>query len=391
MRVLVCGVEIANNIFTFTDVLRKSGMDAESLCFIKSVYYPDNIYDHGIWAPPGMQRKHGLDFFLFFGKVIAFMRLCARFDVFLYVWSHSFLPFKLDMLLLRLLGKRVIVFNCGDDVRYRPIQSRIDREHFNLRYYADNDSAYLKKHDAGGNWFIRGFYHQRLEEIMGATIVSFRSQATFQSRPAYFYRFPQPAICSEPRRTNDIPLIIHAPTDRVAKGTYYVLEAIEQLRVQGVEFEFELIENQSNDYLLERVSKADIVIDQPGPWFGKFGAEALAAGCVLFSGNRADYYGFMDENSPVIQFNPDASALYEQLVKVVTDVQFRQGLMIASHEYWKKRYSDEAFIRYFEKICIGTAERFNPLHQHRELLLEYARTWWQRLLIRCFYPRNVNA
>ncbi len=381
----MCGAEIANNIHAFKVALSRSGMDVDACCFVHNAYYAGNSYEYSTEAPVAIKSARIRSYFSLFLRAWFFFTTLRRYDAYIYVWRESFLPLKLDYLILRLLGRKTVVFHCGDDVRYRPVQSKIDRFIYNVHYFSPENHELIRKYEASGSSFAKAFWSQRFAEAFGVALVSMRSHATFQSKPAFFFRFPQSALLSSPKKARDIPLIVHAPTDRIGKGTDYVLKAIEKLKKSGREFDFEIIENKPNSYLLQRLKDADILVDQPGPWFGKLGVEALASSCVVFSGNMYSYYGIADE-SPVIQFNPDDEYLYDQLVKVVDDKFFREKLMCDGFNYWSAVYSEKAFSGYVENILNGGRNGlFVPIDNCKSILMQYADGFWRRLVIRFFY------
>ena len=56
--------------------------------------------------------------------------------------------------------------------------------------------------------------------------------------------------------------IVHAPSDRLVKGTRYVLEAVNQLQAEGIPVELSLIENMSHSEARRAYERADLLIDQ---------------------------------------------------------------------------------------------------------------------------------
>ncbi|MDA7737103.1 hypothetical protein N8861_02070 [Porticoccus sp.] len=386
-RVLVCGCEVANLINSYTEALKDKGYNVKNCSFFRNNYYLDNKYDYEIriWLSK-LNNKYINYFERALRKFLLFFVLFWRFDIYIYIWNQTFLPFKIDLFLLRIIGKKVIVVHCGSDVRYAPIQSKIDISHFTTHYFANNDTENFEKHLRKTSSFTRKFFTQWLTELSGASIISMRSQATFQGRKSYFFRFPQIQISSEAKKAKKLPLIIHAPTDRSGKGTKYVLAAIDALIKDGKSFEFELIENKNNDYVLQRLKDADIVIDQPGPWFGRLGVESFASGCALISGNNYEYYGIKNE-SPAIQFDPNGSSLRENLEKLIIDSELRQSKMNAGFLYWQSHYSYAAFINYIEDIFSNKNgdNIFFPPKNHKSFLLKHAENRFQKFIIYLLY------
>ncbi len=382
MNVLIGINEIANNIFEFAGALKEEyNVDTVAL---KNPYYSENKYTHIISAPEWKSRCFRS---LGFNLVLAyyFLRVFYKYDVFVYVWKTTFLPFKLDWFILRWLGKKVIVFNCGDEVRYRPIHYHIAIEKKGP-FDSEDKTTYdnYVNGQQGTKSFLHRFYIQKMEELSGVSIVSVRTQATFQGKECFLFRHPTRKLLDEEKITGDIPLIIHAPSDPVFKGTRYVLGAIERLRAEGYKFAFECIQNKPNSYVLAKLKEADIAIDQPGAWLGKFATEALACGCVVFGGNCAEYAGFA-EKSPVLQFSPDEELLYQELKKVIVDKKLRQEIMSQSYAYWQEYYSPESFRRYFRGLLTGTAPKTSPWPDHKEMLLRYADSPLRKIIIKLLY------
>ena len=80
------------------------------------------------------------------------------------------------------------------------------------------------------------------------------------------------------------PLVVHAPSDRVRKGTAHVIAACAQLPV-----ELEIVEGLQHEQARERYRRADIVVDQLNAgWHGVFALEAMALGKPVVSYLKPD-------------------------------------------------------------------------------------------------------
>lgn len=87
--------------------------------------------------------------------------------------------------------------------------------------------------------------------------------------------------------------VVHAPTERVAKGTEAVISAFESLQKKFPErVEMKLVENIPNAEALKLYRKADIIVDQLRfGWYGGFAVEAMKMGKpVLVYINEADLH-----------------------------------------------------------------------------------------------------
>jgi hypothetical protein len=71
--------------------------------------------------------------------------------------------------------------------------------------------------------------------------------------------------------------IVHAPTDRVKKGTAWILAALETLPPES--YELVLVENMTHEQALEIYRSADLVVDQVlSGWYGAVAVEVMRMG-----------------------------------------------------------------------------------------------------------------
>jgi hypothetical protein len=72
----------------------------------------------------------------------------------------------------------------------------------------------------------------------------------------------EPLLPRPAPRTGHLRSVLHAPSHRGAKGTRYLLEAIERLRSEGHAFRFTLVEGVAHEEALRRYAEGDLVVDQ---------------------------------------------------------------------------------------------------------------------------------
>jgi hypothetical protein len=374
-RIFVGVWEISNIVFTIAEALRSGGYEVETLLIDTpfNCYYQDNRYDDRVRWPRGDRfYRSPIDrtrFNLQMAKRL--VRAARHCDTFVFIWRYSFLPFQLDIPLLRALGKRVVVFWCGDDVRYKPIQVELDSRRLDTPWFPTSPHE-QREWTKWGRSFSEAFWTTKLVEHSGATIVAPRDASTLQGRRYSNFVIPQRSLVPGPREPSDEPLVVHAPSDPVLKGTPYVEEAVRRLREEGVRFRFELVHGMPIDGLHQLLRRADIVIDQPGVWVGRLGIESMAAGAVVVGGNQPDYWGFPDA-SPVQQFVRDSGRLTATLRRLLTDTTARGRLMAESYDYVERVYSYGAFVGFFDELLAGRyLYPLDPLPDQRALALEFA-------------------
>jgi hypothetical protein len=113
------------------------------------------------------------------------------------------------------------------------------------------------------------------------------------------------------RLPGTVPVVAHAPSQRAAKGTRYILDAIHKLKAEGMPLEFFLVEKLSNQQARQVYERADLVIDQLlAGWYGGFAVEAMALAkpviCYIREGDLAHIPPKMRAELPLIHATPDS-------------------------------------------------------------------------------------
>lgn len=101
----------------------------------------------------------------------------------------------------------------------------------------------------------------------------------------------------------------HAPSNRKGKGTDFVLEALDNLRKEGLEFELVLVEGVSNVEAKKLYEDIDVLVDQLFfGWYGGLAVEAMALGKLVLVYLREEDLLYippqMKEELPFINVNP---------------------------------------------------------------------------------------
>lgn len=124
----------------------------------------------------------------------------------------------------------------------------------------------------------------------------------------------QPAFTPPPTPRN--PLVVHAPTNRMVKGTSMIVDAVGRLRTEGFQFDFRLIEGMPHSEALALYAQADLVVDQLlVGWYGTFAMEVMAMGkpvvCYIRDEDLRFIPSLMAEQLPIIRSSP--STIYSVL------------------------------------------------------------------------------
>jgi glycosyltransferase involved in cell wall biosynthesis len=211
-----------------------------------------------------------------------------------------------DLPVLKRAGKAIFVTYQGDDAR----QGDVARTRFAITHAHEVDP---------------GYYHPQLDRRKRRAIAAFDRYADgiyalnpdllhFLPRRAGFMPYAHVEASRWPalppsRPGTDAPVVLHAPTDRAAKGTRHLLEAAERLRAEGVALELVLVEDVPYEEALRLYERADLLVDQVlTGWYGAVAVELMALAKPVVAYIREEDLGGipaeMRDELPIINATP---------------------------------------------------------------------------------------
>jgi len=131
--------------------------------------------------------------------------------------------------------------------------------------------------------------------------------------------------------------IVHAPSNRVIKGTRYIEEAVNGLRTKGYPVILKIIENMTHEEAMSTCLNADVAVDQIliGA-YGMFAVEMMMLGKPVVCYIRDDLKRYYGTDLPIINATP------ENLVMVLEDLYHNRHnlheLGKAGNEYVSKHH-----------------------------------------------------
>ncbi|MFQ5444065.1 MAG: glycosyltransferase [Nitrospinales bacterium] len=143
--------------------------------------------------------------------------------------------------------------------------------------------------------------------------------------------------------------IAHAPTDRGAKGTEFILQALNALAKQYPEqVEIKLIEKVTHEQCLKLLEDVDLVVDQILiGWYGALGVEAMKMGKPTIARIAEEDLKYLPESmanevqDAVIQAEP--KNVYEVLKRCLDDRKFLRQKAEAGRDY-VNRWHDPLYV-----------------------------------------------
>ena len=179
---------------------------------------------------------------------------------------------KLELKILKIRGCIIIVIYQGDDARQgdflrasRKYSHVFDVDSF---YYSSRNDA-LKRSQIK---FLSG-YCDLIYALNPDLLEVLESKAHFLPYAVTIPTVPD----TQPRESIDKTLVIgHAPTHQDAKGTKYVIEAVNAMQELGFQVELKLIENLTHSQAMFEYQSADIILDQLlSGWYGAVAVESM--------------------------------------------------------------------------------------------------------------------
>lgn len=224
-----------------------------------------------------------------------------------------------DLPLLRAAGKAVFVTFQGDDVRTADaVRARIGEATWLAGYYDTRDDERKRRAASRIASAADGVF------ALNPDLVPLLPGSEFLPYASVDLREYEPA----PAPRNQRPLVVHAPTDRRAKGTGEIEAAL-----SGVDVELRIVEGVPREEVRDALLAADLVVDQVRMgWYGGLAVEAMALGrpviAHLDASNLALVPKAMRDELPIV------SATAESLpTAVATALEQREELASAGREF----------------------------------------------------------
>jgi hypothetical protein len=220
--------------------------------------------------------------------------------------AAAWYPFRFsDLKFLRARRKTIAMTFQGDDARQGDWQLKncdnCIARFVDSTYYSPASDAWKRKRIAAYDRHVDLIYalNPDLLHVLPAR-AKFMPYATVDARE-WKPTWPQ----------NRIPVVLHAPSHRGAKGTGIVIETMGRLKAEGMEFEFRLVEGLKHWEARRVYAEADILVDQLlAGFYGSLAVELMALGkpvvCYLRDGDMKFLPAGMRADLPIINASPES-------------------------------------------------------------------------------------
>ena len=331
----------------FSQELRKKGVDSVSVIR----YDPsERIADVKLLKTAAFPKRFFPRIYNMLIKLYYFLK-CNTFH---FYFGQTLLPNQWDLPLYRIFGKKVIFEFLGYDIRnYKFLVSRynLPSNHPLSIHQEEHDRMIRKRLEFEDKYVDYKLCclpsHFRLAEAFNSKIDQLLPLAIDIEK----YQFTEQNIKPE----NEPLIILHAPTNRILKGTDLIIESISQLKNDGYNIELRIVEGITHEQLMDEYKKCDIFIAQVGlGWYGTVALEAMAIGrptCAYIDEQIFDYIDYSND-IPVININKDT--IYSVLKELIEskDKLFEIGLRSRKfvENYHDIRIVTDQLIQVYQKV-----------------------------------------
>tara|TARA_B100000242_G_C43053992_1_gene492715 strand:- start:1567 stop:2706 length:1140 start_codon:yes stop_codon:yes gene_type:complete len=229
---------------------------------------------------------------------------------------YMFIMQRIELYVLKIFRKKIIIQYQGDDAR----QGDFSRANFPINIASKVDE----------------YYYTDLSDKLKRSQIKLLTKASdivYSLNPDLMHVLPEktkflPYASIDLRKWQPSYLVKknkklkigHAPTNRDVKGTQAIIDALDNLNMQGYEFEFILIENLSNLEAKKIYKTLDVFIDQIyAGWYGAVAVELMALGKPVMVYIRESDLKFipqkMQEDLPFLKTEP--KTLLEDLKNLI--------------------------------------------------------------------------
>lgn len=351
MRVLLLPVNVASHLSVTARGLATNGVEARGLVGRGASPLHSNDGVHvASYAGTRRSPRWWLDITRSLPRLAGEIR---RADV-LHWFMSPMLPGALDLRFAARFGKPGLIEFAGGDIRVPQIEAD-DNE-----YYARRGPGYEY---IGWESERRSQHTQRqFSSARQAALISCWSLLPYLD-PVYYptaFIVRQRVMTADfepayPDPTSRRPVVVHAASAPIAKGTSFVLEAIERLR-GDVDFEFILLDRVPHAEALAAVARADVFLDQfiLGA-HGGAAVEAMALGKPVVGYVKPSLAPHYPPDLPLVQAEP--KRLADVLGKLLRDGPRRYRLGVESRGYAERHHDAAALglqlVSIYERLLGG--------------------------------------
>lgn len=282
-------------------------------------------------------------------KAWLILKLLLNYKYFIFDTASTLLPDYKDVKIFRFFGKKTMMIFTGCDIRMPEIVSQ-----FKWNPCRDCDDDYKKY--VGCVIETKKQMIRKAEENFDFITAPMEASGYLEREFVRAY-FPVNVDIFPPAEYVKTTLnkklrLLHAPSNKVYKGTKYIIEAIERLK-KDYDFEFIQVTNISITGLYNEIKKSDLIIDQMLTGiYGLFTIESMAMFRPVVCYVRHDSWQYISKECPI--YNTDADGLYAALKQILDNPEQLIDAGNRSREFAEKFHSAKVITKSLYDILNGS-------------------------------------
>jgi glycosyltransferase involved in cell wall biosynthesis len=279
-------------------------------------------------------------------RILVFPWALLKYDIFHFFCDRGILPTKgwsgvnlFELILMRLFRKKVFVYTYGADVRTREKTMQLGK--YNCCMHCPNVGIACVCDEARHEKNVEKISRYATEVLSMGDMMEYLPES---DAALFFWPIDVKKVnyIQESSRHDGPIRIVHAPNHRHYKGTDYLIEAVEELKKEGLSLELVLVEKKANEEAMKLYQEADIIAEQfLIGWHGFMAIEAMALGKPVICYIRKQGYLLAPEECPIVNANPDN--LKEVIQDLAENPDKRKNVGKQGRAYVEKYFSLESF------------------------------------------------
>lgn len=245
-----------------------------------------------------------------------------KYDIFHFHFGYSLFPFGLDLYFLKKLNKTVVMEYHGSDIRW--VFNR-ERPEFLHQEELPSFSNRIRKRILRTFKYVDQFILHDYELL--EHLPDINKKVFFVPLRIEIGKF----IPQYPSVSYKKPIIVHAPSNSIAKGSKYIIEAIENLK-KRYDFEFILVKDMPQEEAIRVYSRADIIVDQLfAGTYGVLSIEAMALGKPVIAYITEEMRKQFPDELPIV--SATILTIEEKIELLLNEPQLRHDLGVKGRKY----------------------------------------------------------
>jgi hypothetical protein len=305
-------------------------------------YYPAADYDKTL--PDGLGRVR----IALAGPVIL-GRLMNRARGFVYV-GGSYLSSpdgcRAEFAFLARHGRRLVCYWTGTDIRSPALMRELERE-----TGRPNIVSYF--HELAPSMAGEAYEEKKkrlaavADRYADAMFLHPHANRNYLTRPVepFLYLFPDERFQEVSGKFDemDTPILVHASSSPIIKGTQLVRAAVARLDAEGYRFDYRELIGVDNDTVVDTLRQAHISIGHfYGFTPGIYGIESLALQCALVTSADERREPYLPAGCNEAWYVTDHHEVYQHLKDLLDEPERTRDLALRGHAYAKSRFSASA-------------------------------------------------